>query len=1133
MATFLDKTGLGTFWAKIKSTFQTLGNLVTAWGSTPSDTKYPSEKLVKDEFERTVFEFTKIHKDNYYASNVCRLHTTNTPNQFVIWSGMKFVSSSYMPVIKIYGYAYGEQKIIDLKIGTYVYSNSFARYDAVCSGAWAPEIYLWKYTKDSVDYIAIGLKGSCYVLGFQVDVQIGANGSFLNIDLNGWTTSHNGSDTSVNLIPEVGTDKCVRVEYNSIASNISGNAATASAAKSGSALETALNGKASSSHTHGNVTNGGGLQTTDVTIGNGDKLVITDASDSNKIARASAAFDASTTSKALTKKGTFEDFQPPVTRANFWYWENTFLRGNYAGPGIAALHDAFNALDKRGYTITITRTRNGVNEDLSEYCSLLFKGHQENFNSLRCGGGTLKIEIEKPNGYISAAGSYPYGYFYLFFYSAWPESVTFRVYSNYSSQAEPGWKTLTTTKMSSGYGFFANNGFYNISKLEITIDATNKTTTDTIAPISLLFCATRPSIPEGFPVVKKYGPETLYYKLTAPEFNPTDKKANEYNMLGDVEDVDTTVDGDRKIALCNQSKSASNGVFRWLKLSNVWTWIKGLLSSESGVNISGNAATATKATQDSDGNAINATYFKSSGNTTLVAGAATKIGTQNGADVKLTLPAHQDVSGKMDTSASNATAPSSSGGDGATATLLNNLSDGTSDIVTTDNGDNVLIATTDNGGSVTNKWYKRKLVKLIPWIIKKLGSRLVYDCGAGSTSGDDFDAALAAFNAGQWVIIHKDNYVYYCVGTFQSSLRFRKLSNSATGISVSTLNWTRENEPTSLTQLDASLSGHTHTRSDITNFAHTHGNIQDSGALQTSDITIASGDKLVVTDSSDSSKVARASASFDGSTTTKALTQKGTFETFMTPSAGNAASGALQNLTGQLTEGTSDFTDNTEIFTSYAGNNGFAESGHVNQPYRRKASSMLNYVRDGYAIDRSPASVGTTHKRISLGYGKYSSSGVGAATYIVRLFFNYVDDGGLVGKGITVLVTYDFRFSSMQKSECRILSDNGVRDAGYNVVLANFISDSGDNGKLHICIGLVKNSAPTTLVAFNYSYCKIFKVSTIGDWTQDISSDAVGTYNYIVQATDLVSSAVNADMVDGKHIVIGSWAGASNTIYFG
>ena len=62
--------------------------------------------------------------------------------------------------------------------------------------------------------------------------------------------------------------------------------------------------------------------------------------------------------------------------------------------------------------------------------------------------------------------------------------------------------------------------------------------------------------------------------------------------------------------------------------------------------------------------------------------------------------------------------------------------------------------------------------------------------------------------------------------------------------------------------------------------SHTHGNIQNGGTLQTDDVTIASGDKLVITDSSNSSKVARASISFDGSTATKALTQKGTWETF-------------------------------------------------------------------------------------------------------------------------------------------------------------------------------------------------------------------------------------------------------------
>jgi len=56
------------------------------------------------------------------------------------------------------------------------------------------------------------------------------------------------------------------------------------------------------------------------------------------------------------------------------------------------------------------------------------------------------------------------------------------------------------------------------------------------------------------------------------------------------------------------------------------------------------------------------------------------------------------------------------------------------------------------------------------------------------------------------------------------------------------------------------------------------GNIQNTGALQTSDVTIASGDKLVITDSSDSDKVARSSTAFDGSTTTQYLSKKGTFE---------------------------------------------------------------------------------------------------------------------------------------------------------------------------------------------------------------------------------------------------------------
>ena len=68
--------------------------------------------------------------------------------------------------------------------------------------------------------------------------------------------------------------------------------------------------------------------------------------------------------------------------------------------------------------------------------------------------------------------------------------------------------------------------------------------------------------------------------------------------------------------------------------------------------------------------------------------------------------------------------------------------------------------------------------------------------------------------------------------------------------------------------------------SSYTPSSHKHGNIQNGGTLQTTDVAIANGDKLVVTDSSNSAKIARTSVTFDGTTTTQALSKKGTFETF-------------------------------------------------------------------------------------------------------------------------------------------------------------------------------------------------------------------------------------------------------------
>lgn len=59
------------------------------------------------------------------------------------------------------------------------------------------------------------------------------------------------------------------------------------------------------------------------------------------------------------------------------------------------------------------------------------------------------------------------------------------------------------------------------------------------------------------------------------------------------------------------------------------------------------------------------------------------------------------------------------------------------------------------------------------------------------------------------------------------------------------------------------------------------GNITNSGTLSNTDATIANNDQLVIVDADDNSgRIAKASLKFDGSTTTKALTQAGTWETF-------------------------------------------------------------------------------------------------------------------------------------------------------------------------------------------------------------------------------------------------------------
>lgn len=53
----------------------------------------------------------------------------------------------------------------------------------------------------------------------------------------------------------------------------------------------------------------------------------------------------------------------------------------------------------------------------------------------------------------------------------------------------------------------------------------------------------------------------------------------------------------------------------------------------------------------------------------------------------------------------------------------------------------------------------------------------------------------------------------------------------------------------------------------------------------------------------------------------------------------------LQSGANNIEEGTSDFTDNTEIFSSYASNNGFADTNATGKVYRRDAIKLYNYIK--------------------------------------------------------------------------------------------------------------------------------------------------------------------------------------------
>ena len=135
--------------------------------------------------------------------------------EFILYTGVKWANGGGMPIIHVRGYDYSSHlSPIDLLINFYMYDGYFTNYGAVDNGGWHPDIYLFKYQKNSTDYVALALTDGTQrnFMSFHADV-LDVMCSTRNIDPTGfsWVST---TGTAESVIPEAGdAHTCIQVPY--------------------------------------------------------------------------------------------------------------------------------------------------------------------------------------------------------------------------------------------------------------------------------------------------------------------------------------------------------------------------------------------------------------------------------------------------------------------------------------------------------------------------------------------------------------------------------------------------------------------------------------------------------------------------------------------------------------------------------------------------------------------------------------------------------------------------------------------------------------------------------------------------------------------------------------------------------
>ena len=548
------------------------------------------------------------------------------------------------------------------------------------------------------------------------------------------------------------------------------------------------------SHSHGNITNGGALQTNDITIANGDKLVVTDASNSNKIARTSVAFDGSTTSTALTPKGTFEAF---VQDANYVHTDNN-------------------------YTTTEKNKLSGIES-----------------------GAEVNVQADW-NQTTTTADDYI------------KNKPTIPTVNN---------ATLTVTQNGTSAGTFTAN-----ANSDVTIPLTDANVTQTVsttdAEYRVLFSNSANNTTETAGVKKNsgitYNPSTNIFtvsKIVASATTDASGTADNQPALriGNISGQHLELDPNEIMA--KASATTTNSLFINTDGGNVQISKSGVTMKPYRVcNFLTLTGSGTAGSTSSDTTPIY-TPAKWTFNTTNTV--------ENGDVIFIKIPVAGHANGVY---------------------------------LSIDNGTTYQPISINSKTRLQTQYENGQYLMLM---YESSGKCTTYPLNGGTTTSDV---------TGIWRVVN-----YRDTNTTYSSMTSTELTTGTeTAQRVVRADYLKSGInsliDTKINELDGGTIGTGATNKTITSLSQTNGNVSatfsnialgnitSAGALQSTGIAIANGDALVVTDSSDSNKVAKTTLTFDGSTTNKCLTQKGTWESF-TNTSGTVTSVKVGNTTYNPTDG--------------------------------------------------------------------------------------------------------------------------------------------------------------------------------------------------------------------------------------